>query len=69
MEGEGADIVDKDEENEIERGKKRADRRREAGRDGAVAVKDGWRLCKSERLEAHLNSGCVSPALAECYLL
>lgn len=21
------------------------------------------------RLEAHLNSGCVSPALAECYLL
>ena len=34
-----------------------------------VDVKQGWRLCKSERLEAHLNSGCVSPALAECYLL
>lgn len=23
----------------------------------------------AERLEAHLNSGCASPALAECYRL
>lgn len=63
--GRGADVVDRDEEKEeTERGGKRG----RGGTEGG-AVKDGWRLCKSERLEAHLNSGCVSPALAECYLL
>lgn len=34
----------------------------------SVAVEDG-RLFYLEMLEAHLNSGCVSPALADCYLL
>lgn len=68
MEGEGTDSVDRDEENEIEV-EKREDRSRGRERRGEVAVKEGQRLCKSERLEAHLNSGCVSPALAECYLL
>lgn len=67
---EGGDTVDRDEENEIEGGEKRGQIERGGERwRGDVAVKDGWRLCKSERLEAHLNSGCVSPALAECYLL
>lgn len=35
----------------------------------ASVVEDGQRLFHSEMLEAHLNSGCVSPALADCYLL
>lgn len=41
-------------------------------RDGGecVAVEEvGQRLFYLEGLEAHLNSACVSPALAECYLL
>lgn len=34
----------------------------------SVAVEDG-QVFYLEMLEAHLNSGCVSPALADCYLL
>lgn len=60
--------MDRDEENEIEGEKKRRQIER-TGETGEVAVKEGQRLRKSERLEAHLNSGCVSSALAECYLL
>lgn len=48
-------------------------RQRDGGecRDGECCCREkvGQRLFYSERLEAHLNSGCVSPALAECYLL
>lgn len=36
---------------------------------GGAGGAEGCGLCKSERLEAHLNSGCVSSALAESYLL
>lgn len=31
---------------------------------GFCATEEAW---QSDRLEAHLNSGCVSPALAKCY--
>lgn len=40
--------------------------RRGGGEEGGGM---GRGFVKCERLEAHLNSGCVSPALAECYLL
>lgn len=48
--------------------KERADRERR-GDGGGLLLRMGGGFVKSERLEAHLNSGCVSPALAECYLL
>lgn len=34
----------------------------------SVAVEDG-QVFYLEMLEAYLNSGCASPALADCYLL
>lgn len=41
----------------------------ESAETAGLGGEDGQRLFYPERLEAHLNSGCVSPALAECYLL
>ena len=52
-----------------ERGQMERWQRRGSKTRGEGADKEGWRLCKSERLEPHLNSACVSPALAECYRL
>lgn len=44
-------------------------RRGRRGGGGRGGARMGRGFVKCERLEAHLNSGCVSPALAECYLL
>lgn len=38
------------------------------GEVGVMLLKRGGGFLNL-RLEAHLNSGCVSPALAKCYLL
>lgn len=39
------------------------------GRDEEGVPLKGWRLGECARLQAHLNSGSVSPALAERYQL
>lgn len=67
MDGAELEVMEEEEEE---------NKREEADREEGEAWWRGWGgarmgrgFVKCERLEAHLNSGCVSPALAECYLL